>query len=239
MRKKICIIPARRDSARLKEKIYIPVAGVPLCIYTYRKAIESCLFDEVILAGDDEKTETIANEYGVNYIATPNNIVSGTLRSAYCVESKMISNAFIVNWQADEPLLSFDTVKLLIDASEKEDTADVFTLKHSIVEQSDLDDRNVVKVVTNKFGYALYFSRSPLMQPHSEGIGYKHIGVYGFTSESLMKIPRLSESPLEIVEKLEQLRCMDHGMRIFVATTNQVSVGVDTEKDVLALNELL
>lgn len=239
MRKKICIIPARRDSTRLKEKIYIPINGIPLCIYTYRKAVESSLFDEVFLAGDDPKTEKIAKDFRADYISTPKGIASGTLRAAFCVKQRNISDAFIVNWQADEPLLSYETIKLLIAASEKEREADVFTLKHSITEESDIADRNVVKVVTNKFGYALYFSRSPLKQPHLEGIGYKHIGVYGFTSESLIKIPRLSESSLEVVEKLEQLRCMDHGMKIFVETTDEMSVGIDTESDIEALNKLI
>lgn len=224
------IIPARLASTRLKDKILLPFDGSPLFIATAKRVSE---VDDVVIAVDDERVLEIAKEHGFNAVLTSKAHKSGTDRICEAAEILGLKDdELIINVQADEPLIEASNItafKLFCQEHIKE--AFMFSCFKKVDEHSVLSP-DLVKVVCDKSGYALYFSRSILPYPR-ERCPYHlaHLGIYGYTFKSLKKFCTLSESMLENSEKLEQLRALENGEKILLLEIRSKSIGIDNKDD--------
>ncbi len=232
------VIPARLKSRRLPYKLLLPLLGKPLIQWTWENAKKANLLDKLIIACDDERIKEVAEGFGAEVVLTSFRHTSGTDRIAEAVREMEVR--FVVNIQADEPLIHPSLIDSLIETMKDGDSLVMATAKKKISDPSEIEDPNVVKVVTDRNDFALYFSRSPI--PYSENkevIYYKHIGVYIYTKDFLYTFKNLGPSYLERTERLEQLRVIEAGYKIKVITTSFESHGVDTEKDLAKVEEIL
>ncbi len=211
--------------------------GKPVIRWTAENCLRVKNADRVIVATDSEEIASIFDGSPVEAVLTPSDLKSGSDRVAYVARD--IDADRIINVQGDEPLLDPSDIQKVIEGLSE---ADVTTLSYPITDEEDYINPNVVKVVTDKNGYALYFSRSPI--PFYRDIDFtqmingfknpvkKHIGVYGYRKEVLMDFAyRLEPSDYEQIEKLEQLRLLENGYRIKVLPAEKDSLGIDTEED--------
>jgi 3-deoxy-manno-octulosonate cytidylyltransferase (CMP-KDO synthetase) len=238
----IVIIPARYQSARFPGKLLCPLKGKPIVQHVYEHAKQAHLSNDVIVATDSETIFETVTAFGGKAVMTDENHPSGTDRIAEVAVS--LDCDIIVNVQADEPLIRpemiDDVISLLNDTH-----AAMGTLAKEIEENQEIEDPNVVKVVFNSKGFALYFSRSPIpfLAAHSElktdYVCYKHIGIYSYRKEVLLNLTRMEPSYLEQIEKLEQLRALEHGMQIKVKETFFKTYGVDTPQDLERVRQWL
>lgn len=234
----VIIIPARKGSTRLKNKLLLQVKGKPVIYWTAENASKVRNIKKVIVATDSKEIADIfKNEKKIEAVITPSDLKSGSDRVAYV--AKDLNEEKIINVQGDEPLLDPEDIEKVVDGL---DYADVTTLAYPISSEDDYFNPNVVKVVLDKMGYALYFSRSPI--PFYRDIDFtqmiknfknpvlKHIGVYGYKKDILMKFAySLKASIYENIEKLEQLRLLENGYKIKVFIANKDSLGIDTKED--------
>lgn len=229
------IIPARYASTRFPGKPLATIAGRPMIQYVYDRACRSTLLDEVLVATDDQRIFDEVRHFGGEAIMTSPNHPSGTDRLAE-VARRLSSVEIIVNIQGDEPLIKPAAIDAVV-APLREDTSLLMSSVMTPMPQSSLSwDGNIVKVVTDLNGYALYFSRAPIPAPREALTGpgpwKKHIGLYAYRRDFLLKLAELPPSPLEKIEKLEQLRVLEHGYRIkMVEREDEISIGVDTPND--------
>ncbi|RKF17799.1 3-deoxy-manno-octulosonate cytidylyltransferase [Alginatibacterium sediminis] len=230
------IIPARYQSTRLPAKALLDIAGKPMLQHVYEQA---CLSKatRVLIATDDGRIQSAAENFGAQVIMTSSEHQSGTERLAEVVEKLgFAEQEIIVNIQGDEPLIPpviIDQVaKLLVDDS----NAPMATLSTDLTDISEINDSNVVKVVSDHYHNALYFSRAaiPFMrdsEPKVESY-QRHIGIYAYRAGFVSKYPKLTQSSLEQLEKLEQLRALSNGYVIKIARAVQSPAhGVDTQAD--------
>ncbi|MCI5051531.1 MAG: 3-deoxy-manno-octulosonate cytidylyltransferase [Simkaniaceae bacterium] len=229
MRKIACVIPARLASTRFPEKIFAKLGERPLLECTYEAAMRCPQFDSVSFAIDSEKTARVLDKIGAPYVMTSEDCPSGTHRLIeYVLTSNKEADVW-VNWQVDEPFVSGEMISELLQSEQ----GDIWTLKKKIENPEELENPNVVKVVTDKEGRALYFSRNPI--PHvrddKEHQFYKHIGLYAFSEKALKTIATHRLSDLEAAEGLEQLTFLYEGLTISVHETQRETVGIDTPAD--------
>ncbi len=229
--KKVIVIPARYESTRLPGKPLLEIAGKPLLQLVHERASESRLKNAIIVATDDERIARAVSSFGAEAVMTGASCKSGTDRVFEAIKDTEAD--IIINVQGDEPFIRPDMVDLLFSVIEKEDL-NMATLCSPIANDSEYRDRNTVKVVLDKNGFALYFSRSPIpyltngaMRP----VLYKHIGIYGFKRDFLERFVTMPKSRLEEMESLEQLRVLENGFRIRVLTTHYDGFGIDTFAD--------
>ncbi len=238
------IIPARWDSSRFPGKPLAEIAGKPMIQWVYERAQRAALLSQVIVATDDERIEEAVRAFGGEVAMTPQRVPSGTDRVALVARDMPVE--IVVNIQGDEPLIDpaaiDQAVRLLIDDPE----AVVGTLAREVKDPAELTDPNTVRVVVDRKGYALYFSRAtiPYVRDSSspeEWLArctfYNHIGLYVFRRSFLLKYATLPHTPLEQAEKLEQLRILEHGYRVRVGITNTVPLCVDTPEDLERVRE--
>ena len=232
-KKIICVIPARLESTRFPRKILATLDGKSLLEWVWLAATKTKRFDEVLFAIDAPLTACAIQKFGGKSFMTPQDCASGTDRIIEVVRSGRIAGDVWVNWQADEPFITTEMIDELLQSVQTGDTC-IWTLKKQINHDQALDS-NVVKVVCDNNGNALYFSRSPIPfyreTPEVDQIFYKHVGLYAYTTSALRKISRMSPSRLELAEKLEQLRFLQNGLSIRVHTTKTDVVGIDTPQD--------
>ncbi|MDX1914681.1 MAG: 3-deoxy-manno-octulosonate cytidylyltransferase [Methylophilus sp.] len=231
------VIPARYASTRLPGKPLLDIAGKPMVIRVAEQAAKSHT-DEVVIATDFEKIMTVAAEHNVPAVMTRINHVSGTDRIAEVVQKMgWGDDVIVVNVQGDEPLIDpnlIDEVALTL-AHNRE--AVMATACHTIHDEASFLNPNIVKVVMDSHGNALYFSRSPIPYPrddaHKQNLtAYRHIGIYAYRVGFLKQYTELSITELEKTESLEQLRVLYHGYKIAVTVTdNAPASGVDTQED--------
>lgn len=244
----IAIIPARLHSTRLAGKLLLPLDGKPLILYTVEQAKKVRNIDRVIVATDDARILKVVAESGNETVLTSPNHQSGSDRIAEVAET-LPENSIIVNVQGDEPLISPTTIEKAVEAILADQTIDMATTCEPIHDIKDVLSANVVKVVTDKNGFALYFSRSPIPFPREAVKNYgsleialqtdknlfslfrKHTGLYVFGREFLLKFTRMKQTNLEKTEMLEQLRALENGARIKVVEVAEISIGVDTAED--------
>ncbi len=227
----IGVIPARLKSTRLPEKLLKEINGYPLIYYTYTNARKSKL-DDVIIAADSKKIINSLKKYDIPAVLTSKKHKTGTDRIGEIAKSARAD--FIINIQADEPLINPKVINEIIKFVSKNKKSEVVTLAKLITAKSELLDSNVVKVVFDNSFNALYFSRLgiPFNRDNMPNIRhYKHIGVYCYRKDILLRINRLNETLLEKSEKLEQLRFLQNGINIKMIITKYDTVGVDTAKD--------
>ncbi|BDD05701.1 3-deoxy-manno-octulosonate cytidylyltransferase [Aureibacter tunicatorum] len=240
--KKIVVIPARLGSSRLPEKVILDLAGKPVVQWVYERALSANYIDEVYIATDSERVKEICLEFTENVIMTSEAHQSGTDRIAEAVQS--IEADVIINVQGDEPLISPEVIDQLAGQFDENPDLQMGSVKTPISKVHDALDPNVVKVVTNAEGYAIYFSRSPIPYPRDlfdslQGVEllpedlkyFKHLGIYGYTKDFIQKYSQLTPTYLETTEKLEQLRVLENGYAIKMVETDYSPVGIDTAED--------
>lgn len=233
------IIPARFGSTRLMGKPLADIGGKPMIQHTWQNAKKSKLLDRVIIAVDDEKLFQVVKEFGAEVYMTPKDVASGSDRIALVAE-QLADAAIIVNIQGDEPFINGKMIDEAIEPLIFDKKVNVSTLVKRITSVEEMKSPSVVKVVFDYNNYALYFSRAPIpyvrdartnLERIEMGEIYKHIGLYVFRKETLLKFTSLKQTDLERIEKLEQLRLLEHGIKIKIVVTEYDSLSVDTPKD--------
>ena len=234
----LCIIPARYSSTRLPGKPLADIAGKPMIQHVYERAIAAKRPSQVIVATDHALVYETVEKFGGQVILTSPDHLTGTDRLAE-VADRFPDVDLIINVQGDEPLVPPAIIDQLAGAFDGQPDLQMATLMTEM-DESEYNTPSAVKVVTDLQGYALYFSRSMIPFPrHSAGLPvYKHIGIYAYRRDFLLKYAKLSPTPLEETESLEQLRALEHGYRIKVLTTDFKSIGVDTMEDLEKVNLL-
>jgi 3-deoxy-manno-octulosonate cytidylyltransferase (CMP-KDO synthetase) len=235
----IGIIPARFASTRLLGKPLANICGKPMIQHTYESAKRSKLLNEVIIAVDDEKVAQIINSFGAKVIMTSKDISTGSDRIA-SVAKNLPDAKIIVNIQGDEPFIKGEMIDQAIEPLLFDKSVNVSTLAKRIDNTQDLKSSSVVKVVFDYNNFAMYFSRSPIPYVRDARTNfdriqraeiYKHIGLYVYRRESLLKFTELQPTDLEQAEKLEQLRMLDNGFKVKVVVTEFESLSIDTQED--------
>ena len=231
MHRVLGVIPARLESTRLPRKPLRTICGRPMIVWVYERARQAACLDHLLVATDSAEIESYCRGQAIPVMMTSDAHRSGTDR---VVEVMVREPAEIyVNIQGDEPMITPDHLERLLGPFRAPAGAEVSTLKVSIDAESARNPNNV-KVVTDRAGQALYFSRAQI--PHDrDGNGqakyFKHLGIYAYTAAALGKFHSLPPSPLEQMEKLEQLRLLENGIPIVVVETPFDTIGVDTEED--------
>lgn len=228
----IAVIPARYQASRFPAKLMQMLGDKTVIITTYQNVVETGLFDEVFVATDSEIIFDEITKNGGKAVMTSQH-ETGSDRIAEAV--KDIDCDIVVNVQGDEPFLKTEPLRQLIEVFDNDGNEEVSlaSLKIKLTEQEEVESPNNVKVITDKEGFALYFSRSVIPYPRNkEGVEYfKHIGVYAFRKNALLKFSQLEMKPLEIAEKIECLRYLEYGMKIKMIETDFVGVGIDVPED--------
>ena len=233
-RKILGVIPARLQSSRFPGKVLAEISSKPMVQHVYERASQARYLTSTIIATDDERVYEAAREFGAHVRMTRSDHPSGTDRVA---EVASAENAeIVVNIQGDEPLIDPDAIDAAILPLVHDPDVIMSTLKKKIEDPREVQDPNVVKVVTDRAGDAIYFSRCPIPYQRDRNAGgappyFKHIGLYVYKRDFLMEYPALPVGPLEQAERLEQLRALENGYRIRVVETEYESVGVDTPED--------
>ena len=230
----IAIIPARYQSTRLPGKPVIEIRGKTLIEHVYRRVEQAGLVERILVATDDERIAQAVRRFGGNVIMTRTDHESGTDRLAE-VAAGLPPDALIVNVQGDEPMIEPGIIDRAVAAARTGD-AEIVTLRTPLADPAAIADPNRVKVVVNRDGLALYFSRSPIP---SSGTTFLHVGLYVYRADFLKRFSRLERTPLEIAERLEQLRALEHGFRIRVVEVESASYGIDTAADLERFKTLL
>lgn len=235
----IGIIPARYHSARFEGKVLKDLLGKSVIRHVWDNARRATTLEDLVVATDDEKIESEVRRFGGKAVLTSKEHKSGTDRLTEVVNP--IDVKVVVNIQADEPLLHPSMIDDIVQPLLENKGVVMATLKRSIVDVEELANSNVVKVVTDKNGYALYFSRSLIPYPRSKKDArfYKHIGLYAFTKDFLFTFSNLPVSRLEDIERLEQLRVLENGYKIKVVETQFDTIGIDTPEDLERAKEAL
>jgi len=227
------IIPARIGSSRFPNKVLADIAGVPMVIRT-AMAVDDV--DEVAIATDSQEVIDIANHYNYKAVLTSTTHQSGTDRIFEAAqELNLGQDEIIINVQGDEPFIEPAVVQSIYDLTKSNrDKHDIMmNSAYKFITNPEADDPNIVKVVTDTDDIALYFSRAKIPYPRDHHFDhYKgHLGIYGFTMRSLKEFCSLDSSPLEHIEKLEQLRTLYHGYKVAMREVEADSFGIDTLED--------
>ncbi len=237
--KVICVIPARYASTRLPGKPLSMICGKPMIQRVYEQACKAEVPGEVVVATDHELVFNAVKAFGGNVLMTSPDHPSGTDRLAE-VALNYPDVDVIVNVQGDEPMIPPEVIDDLANAFEDDENLSMATLKVEM-QSEDYDNPAAVKVVTDLNGYALYFSRSQIPYPRNMPADYKvfkHVGIYAYRRDFLLKYAALTPTPLERAESLEQLRALENGYKIKVLESDFQGVGVDTPEDLERVNEI-
>jgi 3-deoxy-manno-octulosonate cytidylyltransferase (CMP-KDO synthetase) len=237
------IIPARYASQRLPGKALAKLAGKPMIQHVYERAMQAPSLARVLVATDDARIRDTVLEFGGEAIMTDAAHATGTDRLAEVAEG-LEDVSIVVNIQGDEPLLSPDAIEAVIAALLLDPSVPMSSAMGPLPNAQEANDPNVVKVVTDLQGFALYFSRSPIPLSRADSSvpapWKKHIGLYAYRREFLLYLSHLEPSELERCEGLEQLRALEHGHRIQMALLeSDTSIGVDTPEDLARVRRVL
>jgi 3-deoxy-manno-octulosonate cytidylyltransferase (CMP-KDO synthetase) len=246
-RKILGIIPARYASSRFPGKALAKIGSKSMLQHVYERVSLARYLTSVIIATDDQRISEEARNFGAAVRMTRRDHLSGTDRVAEVASAD--SAEVVVNVQGDEPLIDPSAIDAAILPLLNEPSIPMGTLKKRIEDRSEVDDPNVVKVVTDRFDNAIYFSRATIPHRRDTAKGsqqkagqevqhYKHIGLYVYRRDFLLRYPELPVGPLERAERLEQLRALENGHKIRVVETDYESVGVDTPEDLEKVSRL-
>jgi 3-deoxy-manno-octulosonate cytidylyltransferase (CMP-KDO synthetase) len=243
----VAIIPARYGSTRFPGKPLALIGGKPMIQHVYENTSRTPGLDRVIVATDDRRILETARNFGAEAMLTSTRHASGTDRLAEV--ARKIKAEWVVNVQGDLPFVRPQTILRTLGPLRRNRSIPMGTARTPIFERDEWLNPNVVKVVTDKNGFALYFSRAPI--PHvrdddhrartASGItwGHRHVGIYVYRRDFLLKFARMRETALEKAEKLEQLRALSNGYRIRVADVDEPSIEVDTPEDLARAEQYL
>ncbi len=246
--KATAVIPARYASTRFPGKPLALIKGLPMIQHVCHQVSKAKTVERVIVATDDERIATAVKAFGGEVMMTRADHPTGTDRLAEVAEG--INAELIVNVQGDEPLIDPRMVDQAVQPLLDDPQIRMGTLAGRIDQLDDFYNPNVVKVVKDRAGRALYFSRAPIPWPRdlsreelAEALDrvvlYRHIGLYVYRRELLLAYPQLPKTPLESLENLEQLRALENGIRLHVAETEFVCHGVDTPEDLERVSRLM
>ena len=241
MSKALGIIPARWASTRFPGKPLHLIAGKPLLRYVWERCQRAKTLDRLIIATDDMRIAEAAFDWGAEVSLTSNKHRSGTDRAAE-VAAKAKEFAHVANIQGDEPLIDSKLIDRLVRALQRDSEMEIITAAHPFESEVDASSPHQVKVVLDRAGNALYFSRSPIpFDRDSTGAvrRLRHQGIYGYKRQTLLRFVRWKPSRLEQTEALEQLRALENGVRIHVLVTKSGTPGVDRPDDAKKLEHLL
>ena len=239
MEKILGVIPARYASTRFEGKPLKLIDGKPMIEWVYKRA-KNANIDKLVVATDDKRIYDTVISFGGEAVMTSENHETGTGRIIDVIKKPEYSKYdFVINIQGDEPLIDIDSINKIAN-NYREEKSEIITLKKEIKEESELLTPNVVKVITDFFDNAIYFSRYaiPFKRDALEGFKYyKHIGIYGYTTKFLNELKNLKNGLLEQMESLEQLKFIENGYKIKVIETETNVIGVDTAEDLKLVNE--
>ena len=235
----LCVIPARYASTRLPGKPLKDVAGKPMICRVYDRASQAKTLSGVVVATDDERILRAVEDHGGRAMMTAKDHPTGTDRLAEVAEAYPNVD-LIINVQGDEPLIEPSLIDELGRAFDGDAELQMATVMTPMEDETEQKNPNNVKVVTDKNGCALYFSRSLLPYPRNDAGTpvYKHIGIYAYRRDFLLAYAKMAPTPLERTESLEQLRALENGYKIKCIRTNARFVGVDTPEDLAKVNEI-
>jgi 3-deoxy-manno-octulosonate cytidylyltransferase (CMP-KDO synthetase) len=243
MAKVVGIIPARYDSKRLPGKPLILIHGRPMIQHVYQRAAQAATLTRLVVATDDRRIQKAVAQFGGEALMTSHEHISGTDRVAEAAGLLMLEDdAIVVNIQGDEPLLRAEMIDSLVQNLQGNINVPMATLVYPQTAKDDFTDPGVIKVVLDARGRALYFSRSPIpfvRDSSSPQPYYKHLGFYGYRHGFLQQFSRLSPGVLEKLEKLEQLRALEHGFSISVVISPCDSISVDTPEDLGRIRKIM
>jgi len=254
----IALIPARLASSRLPEKPLADVAGLPMVVRVARQAAASGA-QRVVVCADDARVLAACGRHGVDAILTAREHSSGTDRLSEAVQKLALPpTAIVVNVQGDEPLIAPEAIRAVAELLQARAGCDIATAAHPLQHAHELFDPNVVKVVTDAAGLALLFSRAPIPWSREHFAGafsggaasidrlpaglqpLRHVGLYAYRAAFLQRFRQMSPAPIELAEKLEQLRALWHGSRIAVVRLDcALPPGVDTPEDLERVRAML
>lgn len=237
--KSAIIIPARYGSSRLEGKPLLEVLGKPVIQWVYEKAKQSKLADIIIVATDDQRIYDCVKSFGGEAEMTSVEHKSGSDRIMEVV-SRHPEISYICNLQGDEPLIKPESIDAVIKNVIDDDNADISTLIREISEK-EAQNPNLVKCVTDKNGFALYFSRSKIPYERNANIAtfYGHLGIYGYKRHALEAMTKMPQTMLEKTESLEQLRALENGMKIKTTVVDFAPVGIDTKEDLEKFRQIV
>lgn len=235
------VIPARYGSSRFEGKVLADIAGKPMIQWVYERAKQSKTLDELFVAVDDPRVQSVVEGFGGKAILTEVHHKSGTDRIAEVVE-KMAAD-IIVNIQGDQPLIDPNMIDEAVQPMIDNPEIQMSTLKREI-EEDEFNDPGVVKVVVDEKDFALYFSRSLIPYPrYDENMRiYEHVGLYVYRKDFLLEISKMPQGYLEKIESLEQLRVLEKGYKILVVETKMdkaAGISVDTPEDLERVERLI
>ena len=239
----LVVIPARYGSTRFPGKPLAQLRGKPMIQHVYEQVAKATRVDEVVVATDDDRIASAVRQFKGRVEMTSPDAASGTERVAAIARTRRDAQV-VINVQGDEPLIRPDMVDQLADYLVHHTEVPMASLMTPLQREDDGNDPNVVKVVVDREGFALYFSRAPI--PHARDARrtptprfYKHLGIYGYQRDFVLRFPGLQATRLEQVEQLEQLRAMEHGHRIKLLETVHDTIGVDTPEDLAKVEQLM
>jgi 3-deoxy-manno-octulosonate cytidylyltransferase (CMP-KDO synthetase) len=241
----VAIIPARYGSTRLPGKPLAKIGGKPMIQHVYESVSKARALDRVLVATDDRRIENAVRAFGGEVMMTSPDHASGTDRLAEV--ARTLKADWLVNVQGDLPFIHAETISRAVGPMRRDRTIPMGTVCTPILDEAEWRNPNIVKVLTDRAGFALYFSRAPIpyfrnsvIDPKGGRIsarskqrlwGYRHLGLYVYRRAFLLKFARLRPTALERIESLEQLRALQNGYRIYVAEVDERSVEVDTPAD--------
>ena len=235
------VIPARYGSTRLPGKPLLDIAGRPLIEHVHRRAAAAGVRRVIVATDDDRIAETVSGFGGEAWLTRADH-PTGSDRLAEV--ARRLNSEIIVNVQGDEPLMPAHVIQAVIAALARDTALGIATVRCPITDPGMLADPNVVKVVVDARGDALYFSRSPI--PHARertsernALGDRHVGLYAYRRTCLLDLAAIPPTPLEQLEQLEQLRALESGYRIGTISTDQAPIGVDTAADLERVRHLV
>jgi 3-deoxy-manno-octulosonate cytidylyltransferase (CMP-KDO synthetase) len=225
------VIPARYRSVRFPGKVLADLEGRTLIEHVYRRSEQASSLSRLLVAADDERICAAVRSFGGEAIMTRREHASGTERIAEVAAG--LDAPLVVNIQGDEPLVDPEDIDGLVEALRADAGVGMATLKRPIEDPEDFRSPHVVKVVVNRAGEALYFSRSPIPFPRSDAgpMGFRHVGLYAYRRDLLLRIAASPRTWLESTEELEQLRVLELGFAIRVLDARGDSIGVDVPED--------
>mmetsp|Transcript_1300 Transcript_1300/g.954 ORF Transcript_1300/g.954 Transcript_1300/m.954 type:complete len:246 (+) Transcript_1300:182-919(+) len=238
----IVIIPARYDSSRFSGKPLALIGGKSMIQRVYKSAKKSKSVTDILVATDDKRIVNLVDKFGGKFVFTSKSCRSGADRVAEAADIYgLSSDDIIVNIQGDQPLLDFRCIDEVVQPF-FQGFREMSTLGYKIVNKDEITNPKDVKVVFDRKGFALYFSRSPIPCSRDEEYSfdtYKHLGVYAYTKNFLEKFKKLKEGKLERIEKLEQLRALEYGFKIKVVITKYDSPEVDLPEDIKRIERMI
>jgi 3-deoxy-manno-octulosonate cytidylyltransferase (CMP-KDO synthetase) len=233
----VALIPARFHSTRFPGKPLADLAGKPLIEHVYRRTAAASSVGAVVVATDDPRIVEAVESFGGVARLTGRSHRTGTDRLAEVADD--LTADIVVNVQGDEPLVEPEMIEEAIRPLADDAALMMTTLRRRIVDPDDYANPHVVKVVVDREGNALYFSRAAIPFSRGAADAYKHVGLYAYRRSFLLAFARLQPTPLEVAESLEQLRALEHGFRIRAVETEYDSIGVDTPEDLERVRRLL